>query len=253
MGSTLLGYHGLSSTAPRDALCWLRLKINQCFTPPSGDGKSKNPPFNKPLSLRKVPGYYNSNTPATSVHVGVWVCRKKGFWSPPHQTPCHHKILQAVEEEREPLPLWWGVGRGASVVCSGFGSSKPPNQTAHGWADPLPEGRASCGSNCCQAAAVRRYSYIHIRLPRPQWSPPSTGFCVSRCTVWLKVIQVNFWVEGLGREGVKKWQRLFFFLILSSLFDQCSTTTVDYIQSATRGLQGGDWGWLNYSITALQQ
>lgn len=106
------------------------------------------------------------------------------------------------------MRLW----QGARVVCSGFGSSKPHNQKAHGWAYPLPEGRGSSGSNCCQAAAVRRYSYIHIRLPRPQWSPPSNGLCMSQYTVWLKVIQENFRVWGLGRGSVKMWH-LFPYLV----------------------------------------
>ena len=88
------------------------------------------------------------------------------------------------ERRRVPTPasLWWRLWQGARVVCSGFGSSKPHNQKAHGRADPLPQGRGSCGSNSCQAAAGRRYSYIHIRLPCPQWSPLSNGLCTSPYT-----------------------------------------------------------------------
>lgn len=70
VGRTLLGYHGLSSSAPRDALCRLRLEINQSLTPPSSVGKKQgNPLFNKPTSRGKAPGYHNINNPATSVHV----------------------------------------------------------------------------------------------------------------------------------------------------------------------------------------
>lgn len=61
VGTTLLGYHGLSSSVPRDAYCLLGLEINQCLTPPSSNGKARPPlptPHDKPISLRKVPGYY---------------------------------------------------------------------------------------------------------------------------------------------------------------------------------------------------
>lgn len=116
----LLGYHGLSSSAPRDALCRLRLEINQCLTPPSSNGKARNPPFNKPISLRKAPGYHNINKPQPQVNTFESESAGKGggLWSP-HQTSCHHKTLQAVEEEREhqPLPLWWDFGRG-HVSCA---------------------------------------------------------------------------------------------------------------------------------------
>lgn len=85
-----------------------------------------------------------------------------------------------------------------------------PIKKAHGRAYPLPEGRGSRGSNCCRAAAVSRYSYIHIRLPLSQSSPPSNGLCMSQYTGGIKVIQENFRVWGLGRGSVKKCDTGFF-------------------------------------------
>lgn len=120
VGRTLLGYHGLSSSAPRDALCQLCLEINQRLTPPLQLWKSKKTPhFYKPISLRKPPGYHNINNPTTSEQVWVWVCRKKGGFDRRTKTPSHHKTLQAAKEEREPqpLPLWQAYGRG-HVSCA---------------------------------------------------------------------------------------------------------------------------------------
>lgn len=135
----------------------------------------------------------------------------------------HLAMIKRNKGESHPLHVWWDYGRGHMLCAADLVHESLAIQKAHGWIYPLPEGSGRQSSNCCQAAAVSRYSYIHIRLP-PHWSsPPSNGLCMSQYTMWLKVIQKNFSVEGLGGGSVKN---VTWFLIWSLWHSKCRLYSV---------------------------